>query len=251
VKITRSVIALLFIVVCCRGADQADDALNEARELAREGRFEEALQKHIWYHDHALEINPAHYGVRLSYALSDWVELGRKYPKALDALKAIRDQKAKRLTGGESEHLIRGHECETRTLFHEVASINHYLGESRATVELFKNIEAAQLDFATSIADLADEALFEAKEYAVERKYLGDPFAKFEAAKRVFDDGREYAKTSGMPERSRQAFEIIFTKDIVRLIVVLDKTGDGAAARQIQSKALAICSRPEIKNALE
>jgi hypothetical protein len=242
-RLPTALIPLVVVAMCCctRHQDKADEALKQAYQLAADGKFEEALQKHICYHNHALEIDPAHYGVRLSYALSYWIELGKRYPKALEALKAIRDEKAKRLLGGESE----------RTLFHDVAAINHSLGESRATVELFKKLEAGRPDFASSIADMADEALFDAKEYAVERKYVGDPFAKFETAKRVLDDGRQYAKTSRMPERSREAYEIIFTKRIVRLIVVLDKTSDGAVARQIQAKALASCNRTEIKDALQ
>jgi hypothetical protein len=231
------------LAMCCCGGEQnkADEALEQAQQLAAQGKFEEALAKHIWYHDHALEFDPAAYGVRLSFALSYWVELGKKYPKALEALKGIRDAKTSRLVGGENN----------RSLFHDIVSINEYVGESPATVEAFKKIDSARPEFASSIADLADQALFEANEYALERKYFGDPRAKFEAAKRLLDDGREYAKTSSMPDRSRQASENNFIKEIVRLIVVLNKTGDRELARQIQTKALASCSRAEIKNALQ
>jgi hypothetical protein len=215
--------------------------LEQALQFAAQGKFEEALQKHIWYHDHALEINPAHYGVRLSFALSYWIDLGKKYPKALDALKDIRDKKTARLVAGENN----------RPLFHDIVAINEELGESLATVDAFKKIESVRPALASSVADLADEALFEAKEYPMERKYFGDPFANFEAAKRRLDDGREYAKRSMIPARGRQAYENNFTKKIVRLIVVLDKTGDGAVARQIQAKALASCDRTEIKDALQ
>lgn len=234
--------ALIILAMCCFGREDnsADEALEQAQQLTAEGKFEEALQKHIWYHNHALEIDPALYGVRLSFALSYWVELGKKYPKALEALKGIRDEKISRLVAGE----------ENRPLFHDIVSINEYLGESHATVEVFKKIESARPKFASLVADLADQALFDAKEYALEKKYFGDPFAKFEAEKRILDDGREYAKTSRMPDRSRQAFENNFTKQIVRLVVVLDRTGDGAAARQIQRRALAICNTAAIENAI-
>jgi tetratricopeptide (TPR) repeat protein len=240
VKITRSVATLIFIAgFCCHGADEAEDTLNQARQLASEGKFEEALQKHIWFHDHALEIRPSYYGVRLSYALSDWIELGKRYPKALDALKAIRDQKTRRLLGGELE----------RTLFHDVVAINDSLGESKATVELFKRIELAQPEFASSISNFADEAFFAAKEYALARKYLGDPCSRFDLIRSHFDWGLEYARTSSYP-RSRQCFENIFSRHITRLIVVLDKTGDGGLARQIQSDALAVCNSRAIQEAL-
>ncbi|HKB15254.1 MAG TPA: hypothetical protein VKF62_04275, partial [Planctomycetota bacterium] len=56
--------------------------LDEAEALREQGKYEEALQKHIWIHEHSLEQDAAFVGVRLSYALSDWIELGAKYPKA-------------------------------------------------------------------------------------------------------------------------------------------------------------------------
>ena len=127
---------------------------------------------------------------------------------------------------------------------------SEHLGESKATVELFKKIEAAQPDFASSIYDLADKALIEAEEYALAKKYLGDPNARFSAAKRNFDSGIQFAKTSRHGDASRRAFESIFTDEVVRLITVLDKTGDGPLAREIQSKALVGLDSPTIRNAI-
>ena len=241
-KLSIRLVALIVLpLVCCSpGKDKADEALKQAYQLAAEGKFEEALQKHIWYHDHALEINQAHYGVRLSFALSYWIDLGKKYPKALDALKDIRDKKTARLVAGENN----------RPLFHDIVAINEELGESPATVEAFKKIQAARPDFASSIAELADKALFDAKEYELERKYLGDPLARFDSLKCSLDYGIEYANTRGASNRSRQAFEHNFTHDVVRLIMLLDRTGDKDAARQIQAKALAACDNAAIRAAL-
>ena len=241
VRIGLTTLIALPLLCCSRGRDKADEALAQAQQFAAQGKFEEALQKHIWYHDHALEINQAHYGVRLSFALSYWIDLGKKYPKALDALKDIRDKKTARLVAGE----------ENWTLFHDIVAINKELGESLATVEAFKKIQAARPDFASSVAEIADKALFDAKEYELERKYLGDPLARFDYLKRNLDCGFEYAKTRGAAaSRSRQDFEYIFTHDVVRLIMLLDRTGDKDTARQIQAKALAACDNAAIRTAL-
>src|SRR5262245_61557891 len=91
--------------------------LTEARELARAGRHEEALSRHLWFHDHALEHRPSLYGVRLSFALSDWVELGEAYPPARQALAAVRDRAAEAVRAGD----------RARELFHDVAAINRCL----------------------------------------------------------------------------------------------------------------------------
>ncbi|MDX1982468.1 MAG: hypothetical protein SFV51_19490, partial [Bryobacteraceae bacterium] len=53
-----------------------------ARLDARQGDYAEALQKYLWFHHHALEHDMALSGVRLSYALNEWWELGKAYPPA-------------------------------------------------------------------------------------------------------------------------------------------------------------------------
>ena len=236
----RALTFLILLALCaCSPRDRAKDPLDQARQLASQGKFEEALQKHIWIHNHALELNPAYYGVRLSFALSDWIELGNKYPKALATLKEIRDKKTARLLAGDADS----------GLFHDVESINDHLKESRATVDLFKKLDDTQSGFAASVYDLADEALIAAGEYGLAKKYLGDPMNRFATAKQQFDEGMQFAKTSRSGDASRKAFESIFTDEIVRIITVLDKTGDSDMAREVQSKALVVLDSPAIRNA--
>jgi hypothetical protein len=64
---------------------------NEARTLRNAAQYEESLQREIWFFNHALEYDQGLAGVRLSFTLSDWAELGRRYPKAVQALIEIRD----------------------------------------------------------------------------------------------------------------------------------------------------------------
>jgi len=152
-------------VCSCTAKDEAQEALTAAKRLAAEGKFQQALEKHVWFHNHALEVRPSYYGVRLSFALSDWVELGKKYPKALVTLRGIRDEKTARLLAGNAN----------RGLFHDVESINDHLKESSATVALFKKLDGAQPEFAASVHDLADEALIAAGEYGLRRSIWAIP----------------------------------------------------------------------------
>jgi hypothetical protein len=177
------VFLVLAAMGCCWG-NQADDALEAAQKLACDGKYEEALQKHIWYHKHALELDQAQYGVRLSFALSYWIDLGKKYPPALKALREIRDGDATRLAAGE----------QNRELFNDVVAINEELGDSAATVDVFKKIESVQPMFASTVAQVADKSLFHAREYQLEKKYLGDPFVRFDDAKCRLDYGVQFAK---------------------------------------------------------
>jgi hypothetical protein len=221
--------------------DQASAALNEARQLASEGKYEQALEKHIWFHDHALEIRPSYYGVRLSFALADWIELGNKYPKALETLRQIRDQKAARLLAGGADP----------ALFHDVASIDKVLGRPADSIELFRKFDADQPALAASTCLYLEEALIDARQFVLARKYLGDPDSRFAKIKRSFENGMEFAESKERFHSARSSFEQIFTNSVLRLVTLLDKTGDPVLARKIQAEALTILDSPDIKKALE
>jgi hypothetical protein len=236
-----SVVIILMSAFSSAGEDTAQQALDDARRLAREGKYEEALQKHVWFHDNALTNGPGYYGVRLSFALSDWAELGKKYPHALKVLRDIRDRKTSRLLDGEIDH----------HLFHDVSSINEYLKETKETVELFNKIDSRDSHFAAKVYDLADEALIEAKEFRLARKYQGDPQKRLVTATKNYQRGLDYSKKSIDESAARQAHERIFAEEAVRIITVLRETGDRPRAEQIQTEALKTLDAKEIKDALK
>jgi tetratricopeptide (TPR) repeat protein len=238
--LTTTLLALL-IVCGCHPKDQAGDVLRQAKEYAQKGMFEQALQKHIWFHDNALQVDRSYYGVRLSFALDDWVELGRKYPKALEALREIRDKKVSLLAGGDTRP----------ELFQDVEAVNEHLGDSRATVTLFKQIEARNPVFAGSLYEVAEKSLIAAAEYRLARRYLGDAQERFAWAKQCYQRGLAYAaKNSEHADMARKASQENFAERVVRLITVLTQTGDQAQAREIQAEALRLCDSERIKNAL-
>ena len=67
--------------------------------------------------------------MRTSFLLGDWADLGSKFPKAREALVAIRDADVRALEGSNNPRL----------LFTEIAYINEYLPDDDATDALFKN----------------------------------------------------------------------------------------------------------------
>jgi tetratricopeptide (TPR) repeat protein len=242
-KIIRTTtFAILFGLCSCSPRETPESALYNARRLAEQGRYEDALQKHLWFHEHALEQDRSYYGVRLSFALAQWVELGKQYPPALDALKRIRDRDTALLVAGKTD----------RELMNDVTSINDYLQETEATVEIFKRIEASHPEFATQVYGVVDNALIEAGAYALARKYLGDPMERFATAKRNYDNGITYAMShSEHRDASREATESIFTNRMLRFITVLDRTGDRELARDLQVKTLKVLDSPRIRAALD
>jgi len=58
-------------------AEDVSHALDKAEEYKREGKYAQALERQIWFHKNALKYAPAMRGVRLSFALGVWIELGQ------------------------------------------------------------------------------------------------------------------------------------------------------------------------------
>ena len=141
------------------------ERLMAGRAAAQEGRYADALREYVWFHDHALTHQPSLYGVRLSFALADWVDLGQSFPEARRVLEEIRDRKAALLESGHGD----------RHLFHDVESINQSLGAEIETYRLFsKMLRTAPLN-AAAWADLAQEAIVKAGDFKVAAQYSDAP----------------------------------------------------------------------------
>lgn len=138
--------------------------LQETRRITKAGQYEEALGRQVWFHYHALEHQPSMAGVRLSFALSDWVRLGKKYPPALEKLKAIRDEKEALIKNGEGSF----------ELFHDVSSINRELKEDQRTLTLFKEVELKYPKQTERYWIVTKDTAFKHADYELINKYVTD-----------------------------------------------------------------------------
>jgi hypothetical protein len=146
---------------------QAHERLINAHRAAQEGRHDFALREFVWFHENALAENPALYGVRLSFALGCWHELGRSYPPALQELRRVRDAGTALLYAGSG----------TRDLFDDVAAINKALGEVSVTAALFEELHAKQPHLAAECSSLARSQLVATGKFELASKYLSNPEA--------------------------------------------------------------------------
>jgi hypothetical protein len=151
--------------------DEVKQAMADATRFSHAGEFAKALERHEWIHANALRVDPAYRGVRLSFALSNWVELGKKYPPALVSLKNIRDQDVRQLEAGAAGP----------DLFQDVAAINRYLDESDQTIPLFKKLAAAHPELARKSSVFVLDQFLKEKEYGLFQRYAGD-FTRYLAA---------------------------------------------------------------------
>jgi hypothetical protein len=112
--------------------------LHSAESDTRDGSHAQALAKFLWFHHNALRHDSAIYGVRLSFALSSWLELASLHPPARAALIRARD---------ETEAAFR-REPSSFELFHDLAALNRHLGDGPRTVDLF--VSTAHADYAAA-----------------------------------------------------------------------------------------------------
>jgi hypothetical protein len=212
----------------------------EAVELTRQGKYEDALENHLWFHEHALEHNPALAGVRLSFALGSWLDLGEKYPKALRALLSLRDAKVQAITEGKGSF----------TLFHDLAAINVRLKESPGTVALFKVVHQAYPDLAKQCYRIAEQHLVAQQEYAVCAAYIPDGLARFEEIRCQFQMKKEIAdenpllRSGGVMEYA----EASFVAEVSRLIEILVSVDRRQEAERVETLALELVANAEARD---
>ena len=206
---------------------EARKALQDAEAFAEAGDFAKALERHQWYHDNALRVDPAQYGVRLSFALGSWKELADKYPPALAALKATRKKAADALLKGTAKPEV----------FHEVQSIDQVIEDPAATVALFKKLEKQQPGLAEKCFRFAKETLLAEGEGETFLRHAGDPveFLKGEIA----DHDRNVAemKKRKMPRQQGVIahFDDNLVKATLQLAAVLEKRGDVKTAAELKA----------------
>jgi hypothetical protein len=212
----RKVGLILFVIFfafisCSKAENDPDKILDRARVNFKKGNYEDALKDHIWYHDNALKYKPSLYGVRLSFALSDWVRLGQKYPPALAKLKEIRDIKTDRIITGDG----------SLNLFHDVESINSHLEESQKTVQLFKAISNKYPELGIKCYRVAKDALIEYKKFKICSEYLRKPLDKLGNMKDLLASDLEMYKGSDMEERITDWTIKHYLEESEQIIIIL------------------------------
>lgn len=103
-----------------------------ADELARAGKYEEALAEYLWCFDEG-KASVGYGGVRLSFLLSDIEELGRKYPAAIKAMEQRRDAAEARVRSGTI----------TFDDLADAVALNEHLGAERRSLALFDDVKEA------------------------------------------------------------------------------------------------------------
>ena len=113
---------------------------DEAREAFRLDNYQEALEHYDYFFDYALADDPAFYGVRLSYCLSEWANLAQKYPAAKERLLQKKQAAIKLLE-----------QTRDPERFHDYVSLCRYLKFEHEPGDQFLIYHSSDQDLAQSI----------------------------------------------------------------------------------------------------
>jgi hypothetical protein len=213
------------------------EVLRDARQCVKSRDYAAALEKYIWFHDHALDVDRSFVGVRLSYAVSEWVDLGELYPPALTALEDVRDAKTSSLMKGDGD----------ANLFHDVSSINRALGQVERTRDLFKIIAETNRGRAEKCFPAALESLVSTKEWSLARSFIPDARSEVDRFAMPFKSALT-STPSGSKEMKEDVFVRIYVKNVGLLLQVLIGIGDEVEARRARQYAIDCVTDEQVRD---
>jgi hypothetical protein len=220
----------------------ARERLTNARACILEGRYAEALVDLVWFHENALSEDASWSGVRRSYALDDWVRLGKVYPPAFAALEETREKSAMALLQGAAD----------RSTFSDVAAIDGYLDATVKTYTLYKELLKAQPEVAAACGQAALSSILAAEDYQLAAQLTPDAeslvirkSAELNHRVRLI----KYDSYSRAP--ARWAYVCNHVEDIQELIKIKIGIGESAEAARLKSLAIALIQSPSLRREVQ
>lgn len=206
------------------------DALHRARAAFSAGEDAVALEEYEQFFDHALDSERSLYGVRLSYCLSEWARLGKRYPPALRRLRWKARNALKLL-------------AETRDpeRFHDYVAICDFLGRAREPVRRFLVYHAQDRRMARSIVRFVWDRLVQSKHWLVCAQYVRKPRSAYQAAMEKFDVSMRICIADPNLGGDRFAAQIRgwYVRDVSNLLLVMKHTGRKKVAASIRAMVAA------------
>jgi hypothetical protein len=219
------------------GSQAPDEWRRWAREWRDAGRFGDALRAYEWYYAHALELDEAAYGVRLSFLLWEWVSLAEIHPPARESLVRLRAEAADTAVGYPPN----------REAFREALAIDWAFKDEAAAYDLIGRVEAehgARQDYYNSEVF---RLLSARGEYRRCRRWIPDPAHELDLAAETF----EFERSSESHERIRERAADRFIERAIGVAVVLLGAGEAAGAEEIVRRAGRYLDHPRLAGALE
>ena len=216
--------------------------LNDTHELVEKGQYSAALERYIWFHQHALEHDPSMSGVRLSFALAGWRRLAEVYAPAMAALVETRNRTVEKVRDGAGGW----HD------FQDVQSLNEALDDESLTVELFEYLHETRPELAQRVWNVAKSEVIAAGRYELAKSHIGNPMHSLASFRRSYERNKaNYGEVDGMEDYYREYNENRFVEQTLELMQVFTALGRHDLVDQIGNEALNTFQDPRIEYAME
>lgn len=215
------------------------EILHSTVDDGRDGCYEVALAKFLWFHENALRYDGALSAVRLSFALADWWELADAYSPARDAFIRTRDNAEEAFREDHSNF----------DLFQEVACFNDRMGEVLRTAELFEHVARSDFEAAQRLYHAAERRLIAAGRFEACDPFL-DPEHRMELAEsgyRVMQQHEDSEADASIPRFAREHY----IRDVARLIALLVLNDRPEDAKRSYEAALRVFQDDEFRQIMD
>lgn len=217
--------------------EQGGSSLEDVRLARDEGREDDALRLLTTRFDHECRSdhgNPqagaSHFGT-----MFEWGCMAADYAPARVALAMARDGQVRLLLAGD-QRFGTGNKGWPQTRFEVIADINKLLDETRATYELFVQIEQLLPALARRRAGMALPAIVEAGDFALAERYLPQPLRQLDDLNRWAGEMPLFPIEIGAP---RLASELMnFATDVRLCNAILGGLGRLSEAEALCNAAL-------------
>jgi hypothetical protein len=217
------------------------EILHSAVDDTRDGSHKQALAKFLWFHQNALHYDRALYGVRLSFALSDWLDLAAVYPPARDSFIFTRNQT-------EAAYRL---DPSNFDLFTDVAVLNDHLGDGNRTADFFSHVAESDHRAAQRLYHVAEPYLIAAGLFQTCEPFLNSDWRMSIAAEsyrlsRKFEESRPECDIP-IPRFAREHY----VQDIATLVALLVLNNRVEDANTAYNAALRVLNDDEFRTIMD
>jgi hypothetical protein len=199
------------------------DILQEAREACASKHYSLSLEKYRWFFDNALKIKKSYYGVRLSYCLSEWADLGNVYSPALEKLTLLKESALKEFRNTNSH-------CQ----FHEYESICNALGCPEEPVKVFEEIAIKDKALAEKLFTYVYAELARQSKWEICREYMGNGYKQYKKILELFDACIDGGRRKG-GDQGEGIIKSTINKTIEELLWILEMQSHANAKKEVEA----------------
>ncbi|HTD03970.1 hypothetical protein [Undibacterium sp.] len=209
--------------------EKAGRILKEAREALRVQDYPLALELYEWFFDHAMDDGSSgYYGVRLSYCLDEWAQLGRVFELARTKLEQRRAQSIQELE-----------RTRDARKFHDFVAICRYTDAMGLAIDTFLECRNSDRELAKDMFLFIKDDLAAAGQWEVCSAYIENADDAYVTALMKLDNSLEFSQKH--PERGGGEFELhvkgAYVKNVTYLVTVLTHTHRTDEAQRICQRA--------------